>query len=70
MPAPRRWYVNGQGQTMVLLPGPVEFLMGSPAHEPGRLDIDVLQPVEALPRYAEEELELSAEDEPPQIAAE
>jgi DNA recombination protein RmuC len=40
--------------------------------EPGRRDIDVLTPVEALPRYAEEELELSESDanEPPQIAAE
>src|SRR3982751_3051958 len=38
--------------------------------EPGRRDIDVLTPVEALPRYAEEELELSGEaDDPPQIAA-
>ena len=37
--------------------------------EPGRRDIDVLAPVEALPRYAEEELHLS-EDDPPQIAAE
>jgi formylglycine-generating enzyme required for sulfatase activity len=25
-----QWYVNGQGQTMVVIPGPVEFLMGSP----------------------------------------
>src|SRR5262249_53537910 len=32
----RRWYVNGQGQTMVLIPGPVEFLMGSPPSEPDR----------------------------------
>jgi formylglycine-generating enzyme required for sulfatase activity len=32
----RRWYVNGQGQTLTVLPGPVEFLMGSPGHEPGR----------------------------------
>ncbi len=23
-----QWYVNGQGQTMVVIPGPVEFLMG------------------------------------------
>ena len=38
--------------------------------EPGRRDIEVLAPVEALPRYADEELELSGEDEPPQIAAE
>ena len=28
-PENRRWEVNSQGQTMVLIPGPVEFLMGS-----------------------------------------
>src|SRR5262249_46793026 len=28
-----RWYVNDEGQTMVVLPGPVEFLMGSPKAE-------------------------------------
>ena len=40
--------------------------------EPGRRDIDVLTPVEALPRYADEELTLSDNDpkDPPQIAAE
>ena len=40
--------------------------------EPGRRDIDVLAPVEALPRYSDEEFELSDNDpeEPPQIAAE
>src|SRR5262249_29188676 len=32
----RRWHVNGQGQTMVMIRGPVEFLMGSPPSEPGR----------------------------------
>jgi formylglycine-generating enzyme required for sulfatase activity len=29
----RRWYVNGQGQTLVLVPGPVQFRMGAPAEE-------------------------------------
>jgi DNA recombination protein RmuC len=40
--------------------------------EPGRRDIDVLSPVEALPRYADDELDLSEDDAegPPQIAAE
>jgi DNA recombination protein RmuC len=40
--------------------------------EPGRRDIDVLAPVEALPRYSDEEFALSDNDpqEPPQIAAE
>jgi formylglycine-generating enzyme required for sulfatase activity len=33
-----RWYVNGQGQTMVVIPGPVEFEMGSPTDEAGRQD--------------------------------
>lgn len=32
----RRWYVNGQGQTLVLIEGPVEFRMGSPPDEPDR----------------------------------
>jgi DNA recombination protein RmuC len=39
--------------------------------EPGRREIDVLAPVEALPRYADEELELGESDpDEPQIAAE
>jgi formylglycine-generating enzyme required for sulfatase activity len=33
-----QWYVTGQGQTMVVLPGPVGFRMGSPATEKGRYD--------------------------------
>ncbi|MCI0456465.1 MAG: formylglycine-generating enzyme family protein [Gemmataceae bacterium] len=36
----RRWYVNGQGQTLVLLPGPVDFWMGSLGREPGRIAVD------------------------------
>jgi formylglycine-generating enzyme required for sulfatase activity len=32
----RRWYVNGQQQTMVIIPGPVEFWMGSPRTEAER----------------------------------
>src|SRR5262249_51370685 len=34
---PPQWYVNGQGQTMVVIPGPVQFQMGSPAKEEWRL---------------------------------
>ena len=30
---PPQWYVNSQGQTMVVIPGPVEFVMGSPRTE-------------------------------------
>jgi formylglycine-generating enzyme required for sulfatase activity len=33
---PPQWYVNSQGQTMVVIPGPVEFVMGSPSTEEGR----------------------------------
>jgi serine/threonine protein kinase/formylglycine-generating enzyme required for sulfatase activity len=33
---PPQWYVNGQGQTMVVIPGPVQFLMGSPPTEKDR----------------------------------
>jgi formylglycine-generating enzyme required for sulfatase activity len=32
----RQWYVTQQGHTMVVIPGPVEFLMGSPATEKER----------------------------------
>jgi len=32
----RQWYVNTQGQTMIVIPGPAEFLMGAPATEPDR----------------------------------
>ena len=41
-PAARRWYVNGQGQTMVSLAGPLEFLMGSRASEPDHDQDEVL----------------------------
>ena len=32
----RRWYVSGQGQTFTVIPGPVEFWMGSPDTEAER----------------------------------
>lgn len=31
-----QWHVNGQGQTMVVIRGPVQFVMGSPPDEMGR----------------------------------
>jgi serine/threonine protein kinase/formylglycine-generating enzyme required for sulfatase activity len=31
-----RWFVNSQGQTFAVLPGPAEFQMGSPLSETGR----------------------------------
>jgi hypothetical protein len=33
----RGWYVNGQQQTMIVIPGPVEFWMGSPRTEAERI---------------------------------
>jgi eukaryotic-like serine/threonine-protein kinase len=38
---PPQWYVNGQGQTMVVVPGPVEFVMGSPPTEADRRIIEL-----------------------------
>ena len=32
----RRWYVNNQGQTFVVIDGPVDFQMGTPWNEPDR----------------------------------
>jgi formylglycine-generating enzyme required for sulfatase activity len=34
------WWVNGEGQTMVLVPGPVQFEMGSPPSESSREDLE------------------------------
>lgn len=36
-----QWYVNGQGQTMVVFPGPIEFAMGSPLTEAGRFPQEI-----------------------------
>ena len=33
---PQQWYVNSQGQTLVVMPGLIEFVMGSPKTEIGR----------------------------------
>jgi formylglycine-generating enzyme required for sulfatase activity len=38
---PPQWYINTQGQTMVVIPGPVEFVMGSPSTEPGRDGLEI-----------------------------
>ena len=35
-PGRRRWYSDREGHTMVIIRGPVEFMMGSPESEPGR----------------------------------
>ena len=37
----RRWYVNTQGQTLVLIDGPVAFRMGSPEDEPDRYTSEI-----------------------------
>ena len=41
-PIRRRWYVTGGGRTMVLIDGPVEFLMGSSASDPEHNAIESL----------------------------
>jgi formylglycine-generating enzyme required for sulfatase activity len=38
-PSPQ-WYVNGEGQTLVVIPGPIEFLMGSPPNEKDRFSTE------------------------------
>ena len=37
-----KWYVTGHGQTMVVVPGPVDFWMGSPSTEAGRYPRETL----------------------------
>src|SRR5205814_387423 len=36
-----QWYVNSRGQTMVVIPGPLEFMMGSPKSEKGRSNLEL-----------------------------
>ena len=36
----RQWYVNKQGQTLAVIPGPVDFVIGSPVGEVGREEGD------------------------------
>ncbi len=36
----KQWMIDGQGHTMVLIPGGAEFWMGSPGHEVGRVARD------------------------------
>jgi serine/threonine protein kinase/formylglycine-generating enzyme required for sulfatase activity len=42
---PPQWYINGQGQTMVVIPGPVEFVMGSPLTEVGHAGVELQRKV-------------------------
>jgi formylglycine-generating enzyme required for sulfatase activity len=37
-PPKPQWYVTGEGQTMIVIPGPVVFRMGSPPEEVGHSD--------------------------------
>lgn len=39
--AARQWYINTQGQTFVVLPGPVAFQMGSPTSEINRKEQEI-----------------------------
>jgi formylglycine-generating enzyme required for sulfatase activity len=39
-PAARSWHVNGQGQTLVVVPGGAAFWMGSPGDEAGRVAVN------------------------------
>jgi eukaryotic-like serine/threonine-protein kinase len=44
-PAPQQWYVDGQGHTMVVIPGPIKFIMGSPPTEADREENEILRKV-------------------------
>jgi eukaryotic-like serine/threonine-protein kinase len=40
-PGYRRWFVNRQAQTMVIVDGPLEFRMGAPDTEPDRVENEI-----------------------------
>jgi formylglycine-generating enzyme required for sulfatase activity len=43
------WYVNGQGHTMVMIKGPVQFRMGSPLWERGRVAVNEPRHLRRIP---------------------
>jgi formylglycine-generating enzyme required for sulfatase activity len=57
----RRWYVNGQGQTIAIIEGPVEFRMGSPPDEPGRYGNEPPHPQVVPRRFAIADAEVTVE---------
>jgi serine/threonine protein kinase/formylglycine-generating enzyme required for sulfatase activity len=46
-----QWYVNSQGQTMVVIPSSQEFMMGSPLSEDGRWDDERPQQRRSIGRH-------------------
>jgi formylglycine-generating enzyme required for sulfatase activity len=50
--APPRWFVNSQGQTMVVIPGPVKFTMGAPLTEKERRDQENPRPMTIARTFA------------------
>jgi formylglycine-generating enzyme required for sulfatase activity len=46
----RRWYVNGQGQTLTVLRGPVDFRMGTPHTDPERAEAAERSHMRRIPR--------------------
>ncbi len=48
----RRWFINKQGQTFVIVEGPLEFRMGSPANEPERFSTEPLHREKIPYRFA------------------
>jgi formylglycine-generating enzyme required for sulfatase activity len=48
----RQWYMNGQGQTMIVIPAPVTFWMGSPPTERERASDETLHRQNILRPYA------------------
>ncbi len=48
----RRWYVNSEEQTFVVIEGPVEFWMGSPSSEPARASNETMHRMRINRRFA------------------
>ncbi len=56
------WYVNSQGQTMVIVPGPVDFVMGAAEKEPKRDAQEVRHPVRIPRSFAISSHEVTLEE--------
>ena len=57
----RRWYVNSEGQTFVVIEGPVEFMMGSPITDPDWYSSETLHRKRINRRFAVATKEVTVE---------
>jgi formylglycine-generating enzyme required for sulfatase activity len=57
-----QWFRNGQGQTMIVFPSPVQYMMGSATAEPGTPSDEAIRPVTIARSFAISNKEVTVEE--------